>query len=371
MLETQENNHLIRWGRLGESIVITNCAEFETKLLPKYFKTGKFCSFIRQLNIYGFHKVDDEKSAQNEEIDHETSESQARIFEFANDYFKKQQPDIMVNIKRRKSVRRALTVNNNNPNAYRTGQQPTGSTFYAEDDDDESVPYYPNVTIPSTSSPVVISTTSSNNSNGSNHNNGINNLANNNTTLPNNSSHSTPVQSPSSDIKPNAEQFDPSNVLQQLIYQFTKSQTDHNELKYSHQQLQDSHSQLQFAFQNLQQSHQNLLERVLKLTKAILDNTQHIPFYLQQNTYVKEEVPTLDETNKDLQSFLLEQEMLLHQSSQDFMNKRNKSIDGGLTISQTLMPNTPSTDAFFTSSNQSNDATKLNQAISMDFGLYY
>ncbi|EGC34660.1 hypothetical protein DICPUDRAFT_92172, partial [Dictyostelium purpureum] len=232
MLDTPENQHLIRWGKTGESIVIPNCAEFETKLLPKYFKTGKFCSFIRQLNIYGFHKVEDEKPSVHEEPNHESSESQtARTFEFANDNFKKSFPDLLINIKRRKSVRRSLTLNNNNPNNYRAFP----SSSLEDDDDDHS----------------------------SSHNNGNSNFG------VHGSSATTPSMSPIDhklEMNNNTNATDHA-ILQQLLYQFTKFQVDYNELKYSHQNLQDSHTQLQYAFQTLQQSHQNLLERVLKLTK--------------------------------------------------------------------------------------------------------
>ncbi|GAM19051.1 hypothetical protein SAMD00019534_022260 [Acytostelium subglobosum LB1] len=270
MLDTLENNQLIRWGRLGESIVITNCAEFEVKLLPKYFKTGKFCSFIRQLNIYGFHKVDDEKTAQTDE--QESSESQARIFEFANDNFRKHKPELMINIKRRKSVRRGLTVNNNsNPNQYRT----TSLTMSNEDDDDDSGFSYPGV-IASTPDPMGGG-------------------------LPNAST--SPI-----DVKlSNGEQFDPNNpMVQQLVFQYTKQQTDYNDLKYSHSQLQDSHSQLQYAFQNLQQSHQSLMERVLKLTKAILGGSNQgtpngQPTTPQQQAYQQAQATaSLNKTISDL-----------------------------------------------------------------------
>eukprot|EP01132_Coremiostelium_polycephalum_P005937 gene5937-7393_t len=269
MLETPENSHLIRWGKTSESIVITNCADFETKLLPKYFKTGKFCSFIRQLNIYGFHKVEDEKASVNDEPHHETSESQARTFEFANDNFKKNQPDLMVNIKRRKSVRRSLTINNNNPNHYKTtlpGPNSAGaggaggSGMFDDDDGDDHVG---NGGGGGGGNPFQIQYSYGSNSN--------NPTPNGNQSIQSNIS--TPSLSPTtSDVTKTLDSMG-QNSTTHMLYQFTKFQVEHNELKFSHQQLQESHSQLQNAFQSLQQSHQNLLERVLKLTKAILDHS--------------------------------------------------------------------------------------------------
>lgn len=56
MLEDKENTQVIRWQRDGNSFVITGIEEF-VKILPKYFKTRNYSSFVRQLNLYNFHKI--------------------------------------------------------------------------------------------------------------------------------------------------------------------------------------------------------------------------------------------------------------------------------------------------------------------------
>ncbi|GMP93090.1 hypothetical protein CsSME_00043061 [Camellia sinensis var. sinensis] len=53
MVDDQSTDSVISWSSLtGDSFVISDVTEFETELLPKYFKHKNFSSFIRQLNIY-------------------------------------------------------------------------------------------------------------------------------------------------------------------------------------------------------------------------------------------------------------------------------------------------------------------------------
>nr|WEL12805.1 heat shock factor 1 [Halisarca dujardinii] len=48
---------LISWTKDGRSFVVHNDHEFAHQVLPRYFKTTNFNSFVRQLNLYGFRKV--------------------------------------------------------------------------------------------------------------------------------------------------------------------------------------------------------------------------------------------------------------------------------------------------------------------------
>lgn len=58
MLEDDSIKHLISWTPSNDSFVISPGEEF-SKVLSQYFKHTNPSSFVRQLNMYGFHKVND------------------------------------------------------------------------------------------------------------------------------------------------------------------------------------------------------------------------------------------------------------------------------------------------------------------------
>ncbi|XP_026994825.1 uncharacterized protein LOC113638049 isoform X2 [Tachysurus fulvidraco] len=87
----------IYWDESGEGILIckkTFKAEvlFTANKMKKYFKTTDFISFLRQLNLYGFKKV---------YPDYEISMMQVgKIHHFYNPNFKRDYPELMVNLTR-------------------------------------------------------------------------------------------------------------------------------------------------------------------------------------------------------------------------------------------------------------------------------
>lgn len=58
-LSLDEYREIVCWCDEGKSFIIKNPGEFTNQILPIYFKHKNLASFIRQLNMYDFHKIRD------------------------------------------------------------------------------------------------------------------------------------------------------------------------------------------------------------------------------------------------------------------------------------------------------------------------
>ena len=56
ILEEDKYKNIIHWGENGNYFEIVNVHDFTEKILPQYYNHNNYSSFVRQLNMYDFHK---------------------------------------------------------------------------------------------------------------------------------------------------------------------------------------------------------------------------------------------------------------------------------------------------------------------------
>jgi heat shock transcription factor len=118
MLNDPNNFHLIRWSEAGDSFIggchydfhlcdllqfaVPNSEHFAREVLGRWFKHQNFQSFVRQLNMYGFHKIPQLQQGVLK------SDSDIEIWNFAHPHFRRGEPNLLNFIQRKKQVAQTL-----------------------------------------------------------------------------------------------------------------------------------------------------------------------------------------------------------------------------------------------------------------------
>lgn len=98
MVNDPANHEYIRWTDDGQAFLVVHREEFMKLILPNYFKHNNFASFVRQLNMYGWHKVQDITSGTMKE-----SSGLEEVLQFKNPDFVRGREDLLDNIVRNKT----------------------------------------------------------------------------------------------------------------------------------------------------------------------------------------------------------------------------------------------------------------------------
>ncbi|PKI84495.1 Heat shock transcription factor [Malassezia vespertilionis] len=99
MVDDPNTDELIRWSPNGDTFLVPNHVRFGNEVLPRFFKHNNFSSFVRQLNMYGFHKVPHLQQGalkHDQPLHHE-------LWEFSNPCFHRDQPELLSKVQRKRS----------------------------------------------------------------------------------------------------------------------------------------------------------------------------------------------------------------------------------------------------------------------------
>ena len=70
ILDDKEYTSYIHWSQDGLSVIISDPSGLSKKVLPKFYNHHNFASFVRQLNMYNFHKIRTDPKSNEQKYTH-------------------------------------------------------------------------------------------------------------------------------------------------------------------------------------------------------------------------------------------------------------------------------------------------------------
>ena len=84
ILKKKKNNQIIHWNEDGSKVVISDPIKFTVNILPKHFNHQNYSSFVRQLNLYGFNKINNIYNSTEEQFFNENFKRDKDIEDIKN-----------------------------------------------------------------------------------------------------------------------------------------------------------------------------------------------------------------------------------------------------------------------------------------------
>ncbi|KAL9550834.1 hypothetical protein MBANPS3_004541 [Mucor bainieri] len=100
MVGDPSTDPFIRWSVDGNSFLVEGHEEFARLILPRFYKHNTFASFVRQLNMYDFHKV---PHLQQGVLLTCNNNPNVEIWEFSSPNFQRSRPDLLILVTRKRN----------------------------------------------------------------------------------------------------------------------------------------------------------------------------------------------------------------------------------------------------------------------------
>ncbi|CAO3609371.1 unnamed protein product [Mucor fragilis] len=100
MVGDSSTDPFIRWSADGNSFLVEGHEEFARLILPRFYKHNTFASFVRQLNMYDFHKV---PHLQQGVLLACSNNPNAEVWEFSSPNFQRSRPDLLILVTRKRN----------------------------------------------------------------------------------------------------------------------------------------------------------------------------------------------------------------------------------------------------------------------------